>query len=134
MPAPVNIARTVLFGDCDPAGVVYTPQYSYFVVEAIYSALDAWAGTPGLRNLMALDILPPVRAMTLEMFRPVAWDDALQITVSVESLGRSSFSFLVEGSVEGDLPAFRSVVTHVCVCAETKMPVEMPMTLRHWLS
>ncbi|MDF9616395.1 acyl-CoA thioesterase [Pseudomonas entomophila] len=134
MPTPIVVTRAVLFGDCDPAGVVYTPQYSFFVVEAIYSALDTWAGAPGLRNLMALDILPPVRAMSLELLSPVTWDDVLHIKVSVEKLGSSSFTFLVEGRVEDGQPAFRCSVTHVCICAATKITVDMPATLRGWLS
>lgn len=35
MPDAVFVSRTILFGDCDPAGVVYTPRFSYFAVEAI---------------------------------------------------------------------------------------------------
>ncbi|PXB94009.1 acyl-CoA thioesterase, partial [Pseudomonas aeruginosa] len=28
MPTPVFIKRTVLFGDCVPEGIVYTPRFS----------------------------------------------------------------------------------------------------------
>jgi len=30
------VHRKILFGDCDPAGVLYTPRIGYFVVEAVY--------------------------------------------------------------------------------------------------
>ena len=29
----------VMFGDCDPAGIVYTPRISYFVIEAVHDFL-----------------------------------------------------------------------------------------------
>lgn len=45
MPTPVFIKRTVLFGDCDPEGIVYTPRFSYFVLEAVQEALGSgWEG------------------------------------------------------------------------------------------
>ncbi len=74
MPKAVFVSRTILFGDCDPAGVVYTPRFSYFSVEAIYVALDEWLGTPGLRTLMGFEILPPVRAMSMEFLMPLTWE------------------------------------------------------------
>lgn len=58
MPTPVFIKRTVLFGDCDPEGIVYTPRFSYFVLEAVQEALGVWLGGPGLRTLLGFRILP----------------------------------------------------------------------------
>lgn len=80
MPNAVYVSRTVLFGDCDPAGVMYTPRFSHFAMEAIFTALDEWLGAPGLRNLMA-EIAPPVRAMSFEFLKPITWDDELNIKV-----------------------------------------------------
>ena len=39
--------RTILFGDCDPAGIVYTPRIGYFVVEAVGEGVTEFA--PGDR-------------------------------------------------------------------------------------
>ena len=88
----VTIQRTVLFGDCDPEGFVYTPRFSYFSVEAIQDALSIWlADKPkdptkkstksgGLRKLMDHGILPPARAFSLEFHHPVTWDDELCVS------------------------------------------------------
>lgn len=134
MPKAVFVSRTILFGDCDPAGVVYTPRFSYFAVEAIYTALDRWLGAPGLRTLMGFDILPPVRAMSLELLKPLTWDDELSIKVSVEKLGTHSFTFSVEGFLNSDTLSFTANVTHVCISPETKEVVAMPAALRALLS
>lgn len=134
MPNAVFVSRTILFGDCDPAGVVYTPRFSYFAVEAIYGALDKWLGTPGLRTLMGFDVLPPVRAMSLELLTPLTWDDELNIKVSVAKLGVHSFTFLVEGFVGNETLSFVANVTHVCVSPETKDIVAIPAPLRALLS
>lgn len=134
MPKAVFVSRTILFGDCDPAGVVYTPRFSYFTVEAIYSALDSWLGAPGLRTLMSFDVLPPVRAMSLELLRPLTWDDELSIKVSVDTLGTHSFTFLVEAFLNSDILSFTANVTHVCISPETKEVVAIPAALRALLS
>lgn len=49
---------------------MYTPRFSHFAMEAIFTALDEWLGAPGLRNLMA-EIAPPVRAMSFEFPNPL---------------------------------------------------------------
>jgi YbgC/YbaW family acyl-CoA thioester hydrolase len=134
MPNAVFVSRTVSFGDCDPAGVVFTPRFSYFAIEAIYAALDRWLGVPGLRTLMGFDVLPPVRAMSVEMLKPLTWDDELNIKVSVARLGVHSFTFLVEGFVHDEALAFTATVTHVCISPHTKEVVAIPEGLRALLS
>ncbi|MGF6553775.1 acyl-CoA thioesterase FadM [Pseudomonas sp. S30_BP2TU TE3576] len=134
MPDAVFVSRTVLFGDCDPAGVVYTPRFSYFAVEAIYVALDKWVGVPGLRTLMGFNILPSVRAMSIELLAPATWDDEMIIKVGVAKLGRHSFTFLVEGFVGDGILSFVANITHVCISPETKEVVPIPAPLRALLS
>ncbi|BCT33820.1 acyl-CoA thioesterase [Pseudomonas sp. BNK-6] len=130
MPNSVIIKRKVLFGDCDPEGIVYTPRFSYFVVEAVHDALTVWLSGPGLRTLLGFNLLPPARAFSLEFLHPVTWDDELSIKVSVSSVGLHSFAFLVEGSLTPDVMAFTSSLTHVCVSPITREVIEVPLQLR----
>ncbi|NBF04008.1 acyl-CoA thioesterase [Pseudomonas sp. Fl5BN2] len=130
MPNSVIIKRKVLFGDCDPEGVVYTPRFSYFVVEAVHDALTVWLSGPGLRTLLGFNLLPPARAFTLEFLHPVTWDDELSIKVSVSSVGLHSFTFLVEGNLTPDVMAFTSSLTHVCISPVTREVIEVPLQLR----
>ena len=44
---PFIITRTILFGDCDPAGIVYTPRIAYFETHAIADIPAGTAGAPG---------------------------------------------------------------------------------------
>ncbi|MDX9669121.1 MULTISPECIES: acyl-CoA thioesterase [unclassified Pseudomonas] len=134
MPDAVFVNRTVLFGDCDPAGVVYTPRFSYFAVEAIGIALDRWVGAPGLRTLMGFNILPPVRAMSIELLAPVTWDDEMIIKVGVAKLGEHSFTFLVEGFSGKGVLSFTANITHVCISPDSKEVVPIPAPLRVLLS
>ncbi|MFK0090759.1 acyl-CoA thioesterase [Pseudomonas sp. NPDC090755] len=130
MPSPVFVERKVLFGDCDPEGVVYTPRFSYFVLEAVQEALGVWLEGPGLRTLMGFKILPPARAFSLEFLHPVTWDDVLTLKVSVSNVGEHSFSFSVEGRIASGVLAFVASLTQVCVSPDTREVVAVPQQLR----
>jgi acyl-CoA thioesterase FadM len=130
MSKTVVIKRKILFGDCDPEGIVYTPRFSYFAVEAIHDALSVWLKGPGLKTLMGFDILPPARALSLEFFYPITWDDELKMNVSVANVGEHSFSFLVEGFITNDISVFIANITHVCVSPDTKKVMKVPERLR----
>ena len=130
MSSTIIIKRKILFGDCDPAGIVYTPRFSYFAVEAIHEALNIWLKGPGLRTLMGFDILPPARAFSLAFLHPLTWDDEVSMNVSVDSIGEHSFSFLVEGFMANNTLAFTANLTHVCISPETREIVKVPEKLR----
>lgn len=130
MSKTVYIKRRVLFGDCDPQGIVYAPRFSYFALEAVHESFDTWLGGRGVKTLLGFDLLPPVRAMSVEFFQPVAWDDELTLKVEVSRIGDKSMSFTVIGSVIDDLPAFLANITLVCICPRNKTPILVSEKLR----
>ncbi len=149
----VTIQRTVLFGDCDPEGIVYTPRFSYFSIEAIQDALSIWlvdkpkdptkktTKSGGLRKLMDHGILPPARAFSLEFHHPVTWDDELSIKVWVCQITERSFSFQVEAWLKNsrvsdteNILAFTARLTQVCVSRENHQSMALPKDLRERLS
>ena len=134
MAEPVFIQRKVLFGDCDPEGIVYTPRFSHFALESTHEALGQWLDGPGIKRLKDMGVLPPVRAFTLEFLHPVTWDDELYIKVSVGAVGVHSFSLIVEGNIMPHTQAFSANITYVCVSPETKRPISVPDDLRAALS
>ena len=130
---PFVTTRKILFGDCDPAGIVYTPRISYFVIEAIHEFLSHQLGGEGLRKVFDMGVMPPARALSIEFLAPMAWDDLIHVHVSSGPLGRTSFSFAVEGVGASGEACFRASMTQVCVCPESKQPVELPEALRRAL-
>jgi len=125
--------RTVLFGDCDPAGFVYTPRVTYFVIEAVHEFLTHILGGPGVRGLFAMGILPPARALSIEFLAPMVWDEIIDIEVSCEEPKTTSFTFLVVGRKASGEVAFRSTFTQVCISPESKRPISIPEPLRRAL-
>jgi 4-hydroxybenzoyl-CoA thioesterase len=86
-------SRTVLveFGDCDPTGIVYNPNYFIWFDRSVH-ALLAWAGLSlkGLIDDFGIDGIPVVEYRT-RFLAPVRWGDTLSIETSVTELHRSAF-------------------------------------------
>lgn len=127
---PFKTRRVILFGDCDPGGIVYTPRIAHFVVEAGLEFLSHALGGPAARRLFAMGILPPARALSMEFLRPMAWDDVIDLEVSVEKLAEHSFTLLVAAFDAAGDPTFRATLTQVTVSPETRRPVPLPAELR----
>jgi acyl-CoA thioesterase FadM len=123
-------SRVILFGDCDPGGVVYTPRIAHFVVEACLDFLSHALGGPAARRLFALGILPPARALSIEFLHPMVWDEVIAIEVVVERLGEHSFTLAVDAANAEGTRTFRASITQVTISPETRRPVPLPLELR----
>lgn len=126
----LKTSRVILFGDCDPGGVVYTPRIAHFVVEAALEFLSAVLAGPAARRIFSMGILPPARALSIEFLHPMIWDQQIDIEVSVKDIGAHSFSLLLEACNAEKTATFRATITQVCVSPDTKRPVPVPDALR----
>src|SRR3990167_8601291 len=128
-----TISRTILFGDCDPAGIVYTPRITYFVIEAVHDFLTHVLGAPAIREIFAMGILRPARALSIEFLAPMAWDEVINIEVSSKELATTSFTFLVEARNSSNEMTFRATLTQVSISPESKRPIPLTQALREAL-
>lgn len=129
-----TIKRTILFGDCDPAGIVYTPRIAHFVVEAVHEFLTHKLGGSGIRAIFGMNILPPARALSIEFLATMAWDDVIELEVSCAEVKTTSFTFEVIARNSLSDVAFHATMTQVCISPKTKRPIAIPESLRRALS
>src|SRR5258706_5175616 len=122
--------RTVLFGDCDPAGGIYTPRVAHYVVEALLEFQASRLDGPAARRILEMGVLPPARNLVIEFMAPLTWDDQIELTVACTEIGTTSFACEVTARREDNTVAFRGKLTQVCVSPETKRPVAIPDVLR----
>lgn len=122
--------RAILFGDCDPGGVVYTPRIAHFVVEAGLAFLSHALGAPAERRLFSFGILPPARALSIEFLHPMTWDEAIDIDVTVERLGEHSFTLAIAAVNAEGRTTFRGTIAQVAISPQTRRPVPLPDELR----
>ena len=118
-----------MFGDCDPEGIVYTPRFSYFALEATHEAMHIMLGAPSISAVKKMGVLTPVWAFDLEFLAPVTWDDELRLEVQVSEIKKHSFSFMVQGFLKADSLAFFAKITYVTVSSDTKEKTQVPESL-----
>lgn len=102
------VHRVVTWGDCDPAGFIYTPRVLDYACEMI----DAWFREEVKVSWWQLKSkskgvgLPTVNAVCdfISIVRP---DQSLQLEMYVREIGNSSVVFEVEGMAANGRPVFR---------------------------
>lgn len=123
---PVPLIREVRFGDCDPAGVVFTPNYSRYV----FDACEIW-----LRRVITVNIADqlrddevgtPVRAISVQLLYPLKPADECRMRVWVKEIGRSSFTLLVIGENGRGRRCFVGEMTCVSTIRLKREVIDLP--------
>ncbi len=122
----------VRFGQCDPAGIVYTPNF-YDIYNVV---LEDW-----YREALGLDYYSYIAERNTglgyvnvngDFFTPCRMGDVLQIAVAVEHVGNSSFVVVLHTFREGR-EASRGRLTVVTTDIEASRPRPIPDDLRQAL-
>lgn len=129
-PAAFRREHRIRFSECDPAGIVFYPQYFVLLNDLLEAWVDEGLGLGFERLVVQRRIgLPTVR---LEAdFKAVSrMGDAVRLSLAVERLGSRSLQLALR--CEGAGGELRMAVrqTLVCTSLETHRPIPMPAELR----
>lgn len=81
------------FGDCDPAGIVYFPNYLRFFDDATAHLVSAALGMKKREWIAANDIAGiPVVKIATQFSAPCRFGDVVEIVSEITHVGRSSFA------------------------------------------
>jgi 4-hydroxybenzoyl-CoA thioesterase len=121
--------RIVRFADCDPAGIVFFPQYLVMLNTLAEEWFDRglripYAGLIGARRTG----LPTVR-LEVDFTAISRHGDTLLQRLSVAKLGRSSMTLAVE-FLGGDELRLRARQVLVCTSLDTHRPMPLPDDVR----
>ncbi|VVE55160.1 acyl-CoA thioesterase [Pandoraea fibrosis] len=130
---PFVVRRQVRWGECDPAGVVYTATFSDYVIsiaELFYGSL--FGGTPqAVKHRHGFGT--PTRALDFDFRRSLWPDDAFDVTVEVAQIRTRTFTLLMTArKAENDI-AFIARLTPICTQRGARESIEMPSVLREAL-
>ncbi len=88
-----TIRVEIQFGDCDPAGIVYYPNYFRFFDNATAALVSTALGMNKRAWLEAYGIAGiPMVDTGANFVRPARFGDVVEIRSEITELGRSSFS------------------------------------------
>ncbi len=93
---------TIRFGQCDPAGIVYTPVYFDLFNVAIEEWYPASLGIDYYALLREEKVGVGYGHASADFVAPSAMGDVLEIAIVVSDIGRSSFTLTLHAFRNGD--------------------------------
>lgn len=132
-PAGLWSSSTVFrHGQCDPAGIVYTPHF----FDVFNHAVEAWF-CDGL-GISYYDILGPRRiglgyvTASAEFFIPCMMGERIEIFVRLARVGTKSYALTLH-ALKGEQEALRGHFVTVTTSLDTHRSVEIPADIRQAL-
>lgn len=128
--SPLIVRRRVAWGECDPAGVVYTPRFADYAA----SARDYWfrhvIGHHDRPHPARKQIVFPMRAMQFDFASMIAADDVFEMKVTLAELGNRSFTLEIAAVRPAGASVFSARLTQVAFDQATGQAVAIPAALR----
>ncbi|MDP3491597.1 MAG: thioesterase family protein [Hyphomonadaceae bacterium] len=123
--------RQVRFGDCDPAGIVYTPRF----VDRLCCAVEDFFLAQGLdyHGLIRGGLGLGYARVECEFFRPGFMGDDLTYTVIVERIGCASAEFTIHAHRDQD-EVMRGNLVMVATSLATHRAEPLPPAMRSILT
>lgn len=129
MGLPFERDKLIRFHHCDPAGIVFYPQYFVLFNELV----EDWFGR-GLQQDYAEMVYrqrlgTPMVKLATDFVSPSQIGETLRLALAVKRIGRSSLDIEVDGSSGGTLRV-RSAMTLVLANVDSRRSVPWPDALR----
>jgi 4-hydroxybenzoyl-CoA thioesterase len=95
--------KLIRFHHCDPAGIVFYPQYLVLCNELVEDWFDEGLGINFFRLHSELKRGVPMRHLEAEFLAPSVHGDELEFSLAVEKLGGSSMVLMIRAAKDGRL-------------------------------
>jgi len=131
---PFVVRRRVKWGDCDPAGVVYTVTFGEYVISAaelFYGML--FEATPQ-RMKDEQGFGTPSRALAFDFRASLQPDDEFDMRVTVDEIRQRTFVLDITAMTARGEIAFIAKLTPICVVRGERRAIPVPDALRRALS
>jgi acyl-CoA thioesterase FadM len=126
--------RRVKWGECDPAGVVYTPRFSDFVAEAHLAFFEYLFGAPPYELLLPQHLALPAKALSLE-FKQSLWpNERFSIDVCIADIRTHTYDLGITARALDGSELFTAKFTLICLNRDIKKAVALPEFIREKLS
>lgn len=119
----------VAWGDCDPAGILYTPRVFDYCNETLEEWFRDVLGVPWMEIIKA-GVGSPMVHVECDFLRPMAPDVELAVSIRIERLGTSSITFLIDGLGADGEAHFRAKYVVCLTDFKAAKPIPIPAHLR----
>jgi 4-hydroxybenzoyl-CoA thioesterase len=128
-PAPFATHKLIRFHHCDPAGIVFYPQYFILFNELVEDWFDRGLGVDFARLHVEQKRGVPMRRLECDFLSPSRIGERLTFTLAVKKIGGTSLTAEVEAAA-GGVVRVRARLVLVYLSLETHRPVPFPDELR----
>ncbi len=131
--APFTVRRRVRFGDCDPAGVVYTVRFSDYLVSAMELFFAELFAASRAKQAEMFGVDMPLKALRLTFLRALRCDDEFAMVVTIGEIRRRTFDLNIAALSDAGADLFEAVLTPICIPAHGErrsVPIPEPMRER----
>lgn len=128
--APLTVRRMVRWGECDPAGVVFTSRFSDYVISAAELFYGSLFDTTPQRAKHEQGFGTPSRALSFDFIDSLRPDDVFDTVVTVESVNRRTFVLDITGRKPDGGTIFVAKLTPVCVARSERRSIDIPADFR----
>ena len=133
--APFRVRRVARWSECDPAGVVYTGNFTEYVLSAVHlfrrQVLEgSWRE---IKESAGVDT--PAKAISM-VFNGSLWpDDVFDVEVGIGEIRNRTFDFVATATrIDNGSSVFNATLTAICVtAADRRIAAPIPAPLRQRL-
>ncbi|NVZ24672.1 acyl-CoA thioesterase [Pseudomonas gingeri] len=130
---PFIVRRRVKWGDCDPAGVVYTPVFGEYVISTAELFYEELLGMSPQHAKQFHGFGTPTRALAFDFRGSLRPDDEFDIEVQVSEVRSRSYVLTLTARTQvGDI-VFVATHTPVCVARDERKGIVIPDVFREAL-
>ncbi len=127
--APVTVRRRVLWGDCDPAQVVYTPRFADYVASAAdWFWRVVMDGHPP--SLGEAELYTPVKHLSFTFHHVLRPDDLFDMSVRVTTVRTRTLDLAIEAVGMDGTPRFSSVLSPIIISSKNYQALALPEHVR----
>ena len=130
---PLTIRRRVKWGECDPAGVVYTVTFAEYVISAAELFYGSLYSTTPQKAKRDKGFGTPSRALNFDFRLSLRPDDEFDMTVTVTDIKSRTFVLDITARTPAGDIIFVATLTPVCVARDERRSIELPAEFREAL-
>lgn len=127
---PLIVRRRVKWGECDPAGVVYTPTFAEYVTSAAELFYGCLFRTTPQRARVDHGFDSPSRALSFDFQRSLEPDEDFEMTVTVAEIRKRTYVLDITARTLAGAVIFIGRLTPVCVARDERRSIEIPAAFR----
>ena len=128
-----EVKKQIYWGECDPAGIVYTPKFLDMSFQAMEHFWLEHVAIGWLDLQAEQDITTPMVHVEMDFTAPARSGDHISIWFGIEKLGRSTIHYRARGMM-GDQPLFLVRIISSMVDQKIFKSVAIPDAIREKLT